>query len=65
MSSGPDIFRAKLLINQHSEDAPLCAAGWGDELLEIGDMIEAVMCRQILGAIKELLCGRREGERIN
>jgi len=66
MTSDPDIFRAaKLLIDQHGEDAPLRAAERADRLLEAGDMIGATTWRRILAAIEELRRGRREGEKLN
>ena len=66
MTSDPDIYRAaKLLIDQHGEDAPLRAAECADQLLDAGDMIGAAPWRRILMAIEELSRGRREGERVN
>ena len=51
MTSDPDVYRAaKLLIDQHGEDAPMRAAERADQLLEAGDMIGAVTWRRILGA---------------
>jgi len=66
MTDDPDIFRAaKLLIDQHGENAPLRAAERADQLLEAGDMIGATTWRRILAAIEELRRGRREGEPVN
>ncbi len=66
MTSDPDIYRAaKLLIDQHGEDAPLRAAERAEALLEAGDMIGAVTWRRILAAVEELRRGRREGEKVN
>jgi len=46
----PDIYRAaKLLIDQHGDDAPLQAAGRADELLDEGDVDGAAVWRQIVG----------------
>jgi len=66
MTSNPDIYRAaKLLMDQHGENAPLRAAERADQLLEAGDMIGATTWRRILAAIEELRRTRREGERVN
>jgi hypothetical protein len=62
----PDIFRAaKLLIDQHVNDAAIRAAQRADGLLNGGDMDGAAVWRQILEAIEELTRGRREGEAVN
>jgi hypothetical protein len=62
----PDIFRAaKLLIDQHGDDAAMRAAQRADGLLEEGDVDGAAVWRQILEAIEELQRGRREGEPLN
>jgi hypothetical protein len=62
----PDIFRAaKLLMDQHGEDAAIRAAQRADELLDEGDVDGAVVWRRILEAIEELQRGRREGEPLN
>jgi hypothetical protein len=61
-----DIFRAaKLLIDQHGEDAPIRAAQRADELQDEGDRDGALVWRRILKAIDELRRGRREGELLN
>jgi hypothetical protein len=66
MIDDPDIFRAaKLLIDQHGNDAPIRAAQRADELLEEGDVDGAVVWRRIIEAIDELKRGRREGEPLN
>ena len=66
MIDDPDIFRAaKLLIDQHVNDAAIRAAQRADELLNGGDMEGAAVWRQILEAIDELIRGRREGESLN
>jgi hypothetical protein len=55
MVSDPDIFcAAKLLIDQHGEDAPLRAAERADELLEVGDIIGPGTWRRILATLTEL-----------
>jgi hypothetical protein len=62
----PDIFRAaKLLIDQHGEDAPLRAAQRADELLKDGDIDGSAVWGRILAAINELRRGRLEGEALN
>ncbi len=66
MISDPDIFRAaKLLIDQHGDDAAIRAAQRADELLDGGDMDGATVWRRISEAIDELTRGRREGEPLN
>ncbi len=66
MIDDPDIFRAaKLMIDQHGEDAAIRAAQRADELLEEGDLDGATVWRRILEAIEELQRGRRDGEPIN
>ena len=66
MIDNPDIFRAaKLLIDQHGDDAPIRAAQRADVLLEEGDLDGALVWRWILDAIDELQRGRREGEALN
>jgi hypothetical protein len=65
MIDDPDIFRAaKLLIDQHGDDAALRAAQRADELLEDGDD-ELIVWSRILAAIKELRRGRRDGDSIH
>ena len=66
MIDDPDIFRAaKLLIDQHGDDAAIRAAQRADELLDEGDVDGVVVWRRILEAIDELQRGRREGELLN
>ncbi len=55
MTSALDIYRsAKLLIDQHSEDAARHAAMRADALLEAGDIEGRRVWRRILEAIEEL-----------
>ncbi len=65
MTSDLDIYRsAKLLIDQHGEDAGLEAAMRADKLLAAGDMDGKRTWRRIVKAVEELQ--RRElgpGER--
>jgi hypothetical protein len=62
----PDIYRAaKVLIDQHGDDAPVQAAGRADELLDEGDVDGAAVWRQILRAIEDMTRGRRDGESLN
>jgi hypothetical protein len=66
MIDDPDIYRAaKLLINQHGEDAALRAAQRADALLEEGDVDGSAVWRRIVAAVEELRRGRREGEAPN
>ena len=51
-----DIYRsAKLLIDQHGEDAPIFAAQQADKCLEAGDLDGKAVWMRVIGAIKELL----------
>ena len=51
-----DIFRsAKLLIDQHGEDAPIFAAMQADKRLEAGDLDGKAVWMGVIRAIKELL----------
>ncbi len=51
-----DIYRsAKLLIDQHGEDAPIFAAMQADKCLEGGDLDGKAVWMGVIGAIKELL----------
>jgi hypothetical protein len=66
MIDDPDIFRAaKLLIDQHGNDAAIRAAQRAGELLADGDMEGRAVWRRILEAIEELQRGRRAGEQLN
>ena len=66
MVSDPDIYRAaKLVIDQHGDEATDFAAGQGDLPLEEGDMEGSAVWRRILEAIDELQRGRQEGEHLN
>jgi hypothetical protein len=66
MTSDLDIYRsAKLLIDQHGDEAPIHAAMRLDELHEAGDMAGRATWRRILAAIDELLRKTPEdGERL-
>ncbi len=51
-----DIYRsAKLLIDQHGEDAPIFAAMHADKCLEGGDLDGKAVWMGVIRAIKELL----------
>ena len=51
-----DIYRsAKLLIDQHGEDAPIFAAMQADKCLEAGDLDGKAVWMRVIGAIEELL----------
>jgi len=66
MISDLDIYRAaKLLIDQHGQDAPIRAAERADQLLEEGDTEGAAIWRSILAAIEELQRGRLDDESVN
>ena len=55
MTSALDIYRsAKLLIDQHGEEAPIFAAMRADALLEAGDREGRQVWLSIREAIKEL-----------
>ena len=56
---------AKLLVDQHGEDAPIRAAERADELLEAGDFEGAAIWRSILAAIEERQRGPEPGEMVN
>jgi hypothetical protein len=61
-----DIYRgAKLLIDQHGQDAQIRAAERSDELLEKGDTEGAAIWRTIIAAIEELQRGRLDGKSVN
>ncbi len=50
-----DIYRsAKLLIDQHGEDAPIFAAMQADKCLAAGDLDGKAVWMGVIGAIKEL-----------
>jgi hypothetical protein len=66
MIEDPDIWRAaKLLIDQHGEDAALRAAQRADVLLEDGDLDGNTVWRRILLAIGELQPRPRERDSIH
>jgi hypothetical protein len=59
----PDIVpAAKLMVNEHGEEAALQATQRADKLLEDGDLEGSVVWRRIAAAIEELWRGRREDE---
>ena len=56
MVSHLDIYRsAKLLIDQHGEDAPIFVAMQADRYLEVGDLEGKATWMRVIRAIKELL----------
>ena len=58
-----DIYRsAKLLIDQHGDEAPIHAAMQVDAMLDAGDKEGRGVWRRVLEAIKELLRTEPEGE---
>ncbi len=55
MPSEIDIYRsAKLLVDQHGEDAPIFAAMQADRCLEAGDLDGKAVWMRVIGAIEEL-----------
>ena len=55
MTSDKDIYRsAKLLIDQHSDEAAIHAALKSDARLESGDLDGAAARRSILAAVKQM-----------
>ena len=51
-----DIYRsAKLLIDQHGEDAPIFAAMQADKRMESGDLDGCAVWKRVLKAVHELL----------
>ncbi len=55
MTSDLDIYRsAKLLVDQHGEDAPIFAAQHADACLEAGDLDGKAVWMGVIRAIEEL-----------
>ncbi len=67
MTSGLDIYRsAKLLIDQHGDEAAIQAAYQADAMLDKGDLDGAAVWRHIVTVINELLNTRpRDGDAIH
>ena len=66
MNDALDIFRAaKLVIDNHGEDASLYAAARTAVLAGEGDAEGAAIWRQIAAAVEELQRKRRSGEAVN
>ena len=62
MASDLDIYRsAKLLIDQHGDEAPIHAAMLADTMLEAGDLDGRAAWLRILRAVEELLRSEPEG----
>jgi len=58
-----DIYRAaKLIIDQHGDEAALYVAGRADQLLHDGDTLGSAIWRRIAAAVEELQRGRGPGE---
>ena len=56
MASDLDIYRsARVLIDQHGEDAPIQAAMEADAILKNGDLDRAAVWLRIMTAAEELL----------
>ncbi len=63
MISDLDIYRsARVLIDQHGEDAPIQAAMKADAMLEKSDLDGAATWQRIVRATKELLSNKRPPE---
>ena len=66
MIDDPDIVRAaKLMIQQHGDEASRRAARRANDLEKGGDGSGRTIWRQIVAAIEELQRERREGEALN
>jgi hypothetical protein len=66
MIDDPDIVRAaKLMIDQHGDEASWRAARRADDLEKGGASSGCAIWRQVITAIEELQRGRREGEALN
>ena len=64
MTSDLDIYRsAKLLIDQHGEDAPIFAAIQADKCLEAGDLDGKAVWMGVIRAIKELVDQKPPGDK--
>ncbi len=58
-----DVYRsAKLLIDQHGDEAPIHAAMQADAMLDTGDLDGAAVWRRIVTAINELLADAPAGD---
>ena len=56
MTSDLDIYRsAKLLVDQHGEDAPISAAMQADKRMEAGDIDGCAVWKRVLRAVQELI----------
>ncbi len=62
-----DIYRsAKLLVDQHGDEAPIHAAMRADELLGTGDVDGRAVWLRILKAVEELLADKpADGESVH
>ncbi len=59
MTPGLDIYRtAKLLIDQHRDEAPIHTAMRADAMLDKGDLDGAAVWRRIVSAVNELLADK-------
>ena len=67
MASQLDIYRsAKLLVDQHGDEAPIHAVMRAGEFLDKGDLDGAAVWRWIVSTVNELLADRRaDGARIH
>ncbi len=54
-----DVYRsARLLVDQHGDEAPIHAATQADAMLDKGDLDGQAVWMRILNAVEELLRGR-------
>ena len=61
-----DIWRsAKLLIDQHGDEAPIHAAMRADELLAAGDLDGYAAWKRIVRAVDDLLRVERDAEHVH
>jgi hypothetical protein len=66
MIDDPDIIRAaKLMIDQHGDEASRRATRRANDLERGGDSSSCAIWRQVVAAVEELQRGRREGEAVN
>ena len=66
MTTDLDIYRsAKLMIDQHGDEAPIHAAMRADELMAAGDMDGYAAWKRIVGVVDDLLRVEPDGEQVH
>ncbi len=66
MTEEIDIWRsAKLLIDQHGDDAPIHASMRADKMLDKGDLDGYAAWKRIVRAVDDLLRIEPDGERVH